>query len=220
MRPGKAPLNDGPIGLILAGGLARRLGGRDKGLIEIAGRPILARLVERLVPQCAALILNANGDAARFAPFGLPVIADDIDGFAGPLAGVLAGMDYAAARFPGTSHLLSVPADTPFIPENLAARLEAARAAAGARIAVAASAGGVHHAVALWPVALAEELRQALSRGERRVSGFIARYESATADWPDAPCDPFFNVNRPEDLAQAEALARAADEQALKGRTV
>ncbi|ARN82799.1 molybdenum cofactor guanylyltransferase MobA [Methylocystis bryophila] len=200
-----------PVGLILAGGLARRLGGGDKGLIEIGGRPILARLIERLGPQCAALFLNANGDASRFARFGLSVIADEREEFAGPLAGVLAGMEHAASHFPSTCDLLSVPADTPFIPNDLAARLIEARADAGARIAVAASAGRAHHAVALWPVSLAGDLRQALADGERRVSGFIARYENVAAQWPTTPYDPFFNVNRPEDLAEAEALAREAD---------
>ena len=121
-----------PVGIILAGGLARRLGGVDKGLIEIGGRPILARLIERLNPQCAALVLNANGDASRFAPFGLPVVADEIEGFAGPLAGVLAGMNHAAAHCPRVFDLLSVPVDTPFVPSDLAARLAETRAAAGA----------------------------------------------------------------------------------------
>ena len=218
-RRGAKPLKMKPFGIILAGGLARRLGGLDKGLIEVAGRPILARLVERLSPQCAALILNANSDPTRFASFGLPVVADEIEGFAGPLAGLLAGMDYAAARFPSARDVLSVPADTPFIPENLVARLEAARAAGGgARIAVATSAGRAHHAVALWPLTLTEDLRQALAAGERRVSGFIARYQNAAADWPAEAYDPFFNVNRPEDLAEAEALARRTDEQALRGK--
>jgi molybdopterin-guanine dinucleotide biosynthesis protein A len=197
-----------PVGIILAGGLARRLGGVDKGLIEIGGRPILARLVERLGPQCAALVLNVNGDASRVARFGLPVAADEIEGFAGPLAGVLAGMDYAAAHIPDARDVLSVPADTPFVPGDLAARLVEARTGAGARIAVAASAGRAHHAVALWPLSLAGDLRRALAKGERRVSGFIARYENVEADWPIAPYDPFFNVNRPEDLIEAEALAR------------
>jgi len=204
-----------PIGIILAGGLARRLGGVDKGLVEIAGQPILARLIERLKPQCAALVLNANGDASRFARFGLPVVADEIEGFAGPLAGVLACMDHAAARFPDARDLLSVPADTPFVPSDLAARLAAAREAAGARVAVAASAGRAHHAVALWPLALAEELRRALAQGERRVSGFIARYENVAVDWPVETCDPFFNINGPEDLAQAEALARGPEARGL-----
>ncbi len=201
-----------PVGIILAGGLARRLGGVDKGLIEIAGRPILARLIERLRPQCAALVLNANGDASRFAQFGLPVVADGIEGSAGPLAGILAGMDHAAAHFPAARDLLSVPADTPFVPSDLSARLASARAAARAQIAVAASAGRDHHAVALWPLALAGNLRQAVDEGERRVSSFIARYENVTAEWSVEPCDPFFNVNRPEDLDEAEALARRQDE--------
>ena len=205
-----------PVGIILAGGLARRLGGVDKGLIEIAGRPILARLIARLRPQCAGLVLNANGDASRFARFGVPVVADEIEGSAGPLAGVLAGMAYAAAQFPSARDLLSVPADTPFVPSDLAARLAAARAAAGARIAVAASAGRAHHAVALWPLALAGDLRRALAEGERRVSGFIARYQNVTAEWPVESCDPFFNVNRPEDLGEAEALARRQDESSGK----
>jgi molybdopterin-guanine dinucleotide biosynthesis protein A len=197
-----------PIGVILAGGRARRLGGVDKGLIEIAGRPILARLIERLGPQCAALIVNANGDPRRFAWAALPVVSDGIESFAGPLAGVLAGMDHAAAHFPSARDILTVPADTPFVPSDLAARLAAARDAAGAEIAVAASAGRMHHAVALWPVALAEDLRRALAEGERRVSGFIARYRNVAADWPVEPYDPFFNVNRPEDLAVAELLAQ------------
>jgi molybdopterin-guanine dinucleotide biosynthesis protein A len=205
-----------PVAIILAGGLARRLGGVDKGLIEIAGRPILARLIARLSPQCAVLVLNANGDASRFARFGLPVVADEIEGFAGPLAGVLAGMDYAAAHFPSARDLLSVPADTPFVPSDLAARLASARAAARARIAVAASAGRPHHAVALWPLALAGDLRRALAEGERRVSGFIARYQNVTAEWPVESGDPFFNVNRPEDLGEAEALARRQDESSGK----
>jgi len=198
------------LGVILAGGLARRLGGVDKGLVEVGGAPILARLVARLRPQCRALALNANGDPARFAAFDPPVIADGVGGFAGPLAGVLAGMDHAASLSPAPSAILTVPADTPFVPMDLAERLHEARETAHAEIAVATSAGRVHHAVALWPVALREELRAALARGEGRVSGFIARFESVDVEWPAAPYDPFFNVNRPEDLEVAEAIARKA----------
>jgi len=196
------------IGVILAGGLARRMGGGDKPLVEIAGRPILQHVIDRLNPQCAALAINANGDPARFSDFGMPVVADSVEGFAGPLAGVLAGMDFAAAS--GAADVLSAPGDTPFLPADLFSRLEAARKRAGARIAVAASNGRTHHAVALWPVALREELRRALvEQGERKVSAFIARYANVVVDWPAEPYDPFFNVNRPEDMACADAIAKA-----------
>ena len=196
-------------GIILAGGLARRMGGADKALLELGGTPILARLIARLAPQCAALALNANGDPARFAAFGAPVVADDVPGFAGPLAGVLAGMDHFARVAPTAHYVLSVPADTPFVPRDLVARLGAAREKAGAQIAVAASGERDHHAIALWPIALRGALRAALVDEElRKVSGFIARYESVVVDWPTTPYDPFFNVNKPEDLAQAEAVAR------------
>ncbi|MEK4034446.1 molybdenum cofactor guanylyltransferase MobA [Methylocystis sp. IM3] len=197
-------------GVLLAGGLARRMGGGDKPLLELGGRPILTHAIERLGPQCAGLVLNANGDPARFSAFGLPVVSDSVEGFAGPLAGVLAGLDYARAHWPDVTDILSAPADTPFLPADLAERLDAARDAAGARIAVAASGGRVHHAVALWPVALREELRRALvEEGVRKVSAFIARYPNVTVDWPVAPRDPFFNVNEPEDVAQArEMMAR------------
>jgi molybdopterin-guanine dinucleotide biosynthesis protein A len=198
------------FGIILAGGQARRMGGVDKPLIEVGGAPILEHLVRRLAPQCAGLALNANGDPERFAGFGLPVVADNVAGFAGPLAGVLAGLDHAASH--GDAELaLSVPADTPFIPEDLVARLAAARAAAGAEIAVAASGGRTHHAIALWPVALRHALRHALVEEDmRKVSAFIERYPSALAEWPVEPYDPFFNVNRTEDVEQAERITALA----------
>ena len=196
------------IGMILAGGLARRMGGGDKPLVEIAGRPILRYVIDRLRPQCRLLAINANGDPARFSAFDLPVVADSVEGFVGPLAGVLAGMDFAAAN--GAADVLTAPGDTPFLPADLFSRLEAARKRAGARIAVAASHGRTHHAVALWPVALRHDLRRALvEEGERKVSAFIARYPNAVVDWPAEPYDPFFNVNKPEDLACAVAIAKA-----------
>jgi molybdopterin-guanine dinucleotide biosynthesis protein A len=195
------------IGVILAGGLARRMGGGDKPLVEIAGRPILQHVIDRLKPQCGLLAINANGDPARFSAFGLPVICDSVEGFAGPLAGVLAGMEFGAAK--GAAHVLSAPGDTPFLPADLLSRLQASRTRAGATIAVAASNGRTHHAVALWPVALRDDLRRALvAEDERRVSAFIGRYANAIVEWPTEPYDPFFNVNRPEDLARAEAIAK------------
>jgi molybdopterin-guanine dinucleotide biosynthesis protein A len=199
------------FGIILAGGQARRMGGVDKPLIEIGGAPILEHLIRRLAPQCSRLALNANGDPERFAGFGLPILADDVASFAGPLAGVLAGLDRAAASHPDVSLALSVPADTPFVPRDLVARLAAARAAEGAEIAVACSGGRTHHAVALWPVALREALRHALIDEDlRKVSAFIARYSTVFVEWPVEPYDPFFNVNRPEDVDTAEAIDRLA----------
>jgi molybdenum cofactor guanylyltransferase len=196
------------VGILLAGGLARRMGGTDKPLLKIGGRPIIARAIERLAPQCAALAINANGDPARFSAFGLPILSDSVEGFAGPLAGVLAGMDYVCAARPEAADIVSAPADTPFLPEDLVARLYQARQSAGARIAVAESGDRVHHAVALWPVSLRDDLRRALvEEGVRKVSAFIARYPNVTAKWPVAPYDPFFNVNRPEDVARAAAIA-------------
>jgi molybdopterin-guanine dinucleotide biosynthesis protein A len=198
-------------GVILAGGLARRLGGVDKGLVEIGGAPILARLVARLRPQCAGLAVNANGDPARFARFGLPVVADTIPDFAGPLAGVLAGMEFFAQRREACDFLISVPGDTPFVPRDLVARLVAAHRRESAQIAVARSGERTHHAVALWPLVLCGALREALLAGQGKVSGFIARYPNVVVDWPVEPYDPFLNVNAPEDVPRAEAAAPKAD---------
>ncbi|MCO4053001.1 MAG: molybdenum cofactor guanylyltransferase MobA [Bosea sp.] len=195
------------LGLLLAGGLARRMGGGDKPLRSIAGRSILDRVIDRLGPQCAALAINANGDPARFAPWGLPVVADSVEGFAGPLAGILAGLDWAAEHRPDLAHAVSVAADTPFIPRDLVSRLRAAAAREGAALACAASGGWSHPVIGLWPVALREELRHALvAENERKIDRFTARYGLATVAWPVEPIDPFFNANAPEDLAEAEAL--------------
>ncbi|GAB4168694.1 MAG: molybdenum cofactor guanylyltransferase MobA [Thalassobaculales bacterium] len=189
-------------GIILAGGLARRMGGGDKGLRLIGGRPILDHVVARARPQVAALALNANGDPGRFAAWGLPVVADGVAGFAGPLAGILAGMDWAAAQ--GFARVASFACDTPFLPRDLVARLSAALP--GHDIACAASGGWSHPVFALWPVALREALRSAMvGEGMRKIDAWTARYRLATVEWPAAP-DPFFNANRPEDLAEAERL--------------
>ncbi|MCU4179164.1 molybdenum cofactor guanylyltransferase MobA [Bosea sp. BH3] len=195
------------LGLILAGGLARRMGGGDKALVPLAGSPILGHVIARLQGQCDGLVLNANGDPARFASYGLPVIADTIPDFAGPLAGILAGLDWLAAHRPTTPWLLSVAADTPFIPADLTARLHAARAAAGTPLACAASAGRAHHAIGLWPVSLREDLRRSLAAGGRKIGAWTSRRGVATAEWPGEPFDPFFNINTPEDLAEAERFA-------------
>lgn len=196
------------LGLVLAGGRSQRMGGRDKPLCVVGGQSILARVIARLQPQCDGLLLNANGDHARFAAFGLPIAPDDLSGFAGPLAGVLAGLDWAATRRPNVRWVLSVAADCPFIPHDLAARLHQARIAHAAPIAVCASGGRTHPVIALWDVALRGALRHDLEAEQlRRVGGFIARHPSIAVDWPTAPLDPFFNVNTPDDLVTAERLA-------------
>lgn len=194
-------------GLLLAGGLARRMGGGDKPLSLIGGKPILDHVIARLGPQCDGLILNANGDPARFARWGLAVVADDVPDFAGPLAGILAGLEWAAVNRPEVSALVSVAGDTPFIPRDLVARFLAAMQAQGASLAVAASGGWSHPVVGLWPVSIRHDLRRALTvEGERKIDRFTARYPLATVEWPAAPVDPFFNVNTPQELAEAEAL--------------
>lgn len=198
------------LGLLLAGGLARRMGGGDKPLRTIAGRTILAHVVERLGPQCDGLLLNANGDPARFVDYGLPVVADSVPDFAGPLAGILAGLDWLAERRPGAQWLVSVAADTPFIPRDLVARLQAAREAASVPLSCAASGGWTHPVIGLWPVALREELRHALTvEDERKIDRWTARHGVVAVEWPAAPVDPFFNANRPDDLAEAERLHAA-----------
>lgn len=198
------------LGLLLAGGLARRMGGGDKPLRTIAGRTILAHVIERLRSQCDGLLLNANGDPARFAEYGLPVVADSVPDFAGPLAGILAGLDWLAVNRPGAEWLVSVAADTPFIPRDLVARLHAARTEANVPLACAASGGWTHPVIGLWPVALREELRHALTvEDERKIDRWTARHGVVSVEWPVEPVDPFFNANRPDDLAEAERLHAA-----------
>ena len=195
------------LGLLLAGGLARRMGGGDKPLRLIAGRSILAHVIERLGPQCDGLLVNANGDAARFADYGLPVVADSVPDFAGPLAGILAGLDWMAENRPELDWLVSVAADTPFIPHDLVARLHAVREAQVTPLACAASGGWTHPVIGLWPVALREDLRHALTvEDERKIDRWTARHGCAAAEWPAVPVDPFFNANKPDDLAEAERL--------------
>ena len=195
------------LGLILAGGLARRMGGGDKVLLRLGGRTLLERVTERLAPQCAGLALSANGHPARFSDFLWPILPDGVPGHVGPLAGILAGMDHAARHRPDIAHLVSVSGDAPFLPVDLAPRLAAALAAAGAEIALAASGGRQHYTVALWPVALRTGLREALvERDERRVGAFIARHRTVVEAWPTEPVDPFLNVNTPDELAAAEAI--------------
>jgi molybdopterin-guanine dinucleotide biosynthesis protein A len=198
-----------PLGLVLAGGLARRMGGGDKARIRIGGATILERVLKRFQPQCAAVILNANGDPARFADTGLTVVPDSVPDFAGPLAGILAGLDWAAAHRPDLADVASVPGDCPFLPGNLVERLTAVRANAGVPLACARSGDWRHPVVGLWRVALRDDLRHALIEQDlRKIEIWTARHGVAVADWPDAPVDPFFNVNTPEDAAAAERMAK------------
>jgi molybdopterin-guanine dinucleotide biosynthesis protein A len=196
------------LGVVLAGGLARRMGGGDKSMRRIGGRTILDHVLERLGPQCDGLLLNANGDPARFARFGLPVVADTVADYPGPLAGVLAALDWTAANEPGVEWVLSAAGDCPFLPRDLVDRLQRARVAEDAELAVAASAGQTHPVIGLWKVALRGALRDALVGEDiRKIDRWTARYRLATVSWPTEPVDPFFNANTVDDLDEAERLA-------------
>ncbi|HEY0909456.1 MAG TPA: molybdenum cofactor guanylyltransferase MobA [Bradyrhizobium sp.] len=200
--------NEAILGVLLAGGLARRMGGGDKPMRQIGGRTILERVIARLKPQCGELILNANGDPARFARFGLPVIPDTVENFPGPLAGILAALDWAAAHRPSVSIVFSAAADCPFLPRDLVGRLNEALVNEDAQLAVAASGGQSHPVIGLWRVALRDELRHALVQEDvRRIDRWTARYRLATVTWPTEPLDPFFNANTMDDIAEAERLA-------------
>lgn len=195
-------------GVLLAGGLARRMGGGDKPMRTIAGKTILERVIARLKPQCSGLLLNANGEPSRFASFGLPVVADTVADFPGPLAGILAALDWMAEHRPEVNFVLSAAADCPFLPRDLVARLEAARAADNAELAVASSGGQTHPVIGLWSVRLRGELRHALVEEDvRKIDRWTARYPLATVSWPTEPVDPFFNANTAGDIAEADRLA-------------
>jgi len=192
----------GPAGVILAGGLATRMGGGDKCLLPLGGAPMLEGIIARLQPQVSALALNANGDAARLARFGLPVVADSVEGFAGPLAGVLAGLDWAAEQ--GIENIVTAAGDTPFFPQDLVVRLLAATEGMEHPLALAATPDGRQPTFGLWPVALRHDLRAALEGGLRKVVMWTDTHGGRVAEF-DGAGDPFFNINTPENLAKAEA---------------
>jgi len=199
------------LGVILAGGLSRRMGGGDKCLRMLGGRPILAHVIDRVRPQVGRLVLNANGDPERFRFFGLDVVPDSLAGFAGPLAGVLAGLEWAQAHAPECPWVASFPADAPFLPRALVARLLAATAGDRADLACARSDGQDHPVVGLWPVRLAADLRSSLvEAGIRKVDLWTARHRLAVVDFAVDAVDPFFNANTPQDLAEAERLLDSA----------
>jgi molybdopterin-guanine dinucleotide biosynthesis protein A len=197
------------FGLILAGGLARRMGGGDKAKIEIGGVTILDRVLATLSGQCAGLAINANGDPERFADTGLPVIPDNVPDHPGPLAGILAGLDWLAEQNTGVEWMLSVPGDCPFLPDDLVERLHRARRNMGAGVPLACARSGEwrHPVVGLWPLALRADLRHALTVEDlRKIEVWTSRHGIAVADWPAEPIDPFFNVNTPEDARRAQEL--------------
>lgn len=192
-------------GLILAGGLARRMGGGQKALVELGGRPLIAHAIERLSPQVGDLALNVNADDPAYPCLGLPLAPDTVPGFAGPLAGVLAGMDWAAGLPEPPEWLLTAPTDAPFLPKDLLRRLLAA--AGEADVAVAMSGGRTHPVVALWRLSLRPALHEALvERDIRKIDRFTGEHRTAHAEWDTGPGDPFFNVNTPHELAEAETL--------------
>ena len=205
-------------GLILAGGQSRRMGpafagmrGGDKGLLDLAGKPMLAHVIARLRAQVDCMVINANGDPERFATFGLPVVADTVQGFVGPLAGVLAGMRWSAANAPAASHVASVSADAPLVPANLVERLSSAAMKRPGAIALAASGGEMHPVIGLWPVALADDLEAALRAGVRKVLAWTDRHGTLPVEFPfveikGRQIDPFFNANTPEELDEARRL--------------
>ncbi|WP_220748522.1 MULTISPECIES: molybdenum cofactor guanylyltransferase MobA [Jannaschia] len=196
-----------PHGVILAGGLARRMGGGDKGRLMIGGQPLIARVIDRLAPQVDAMALNANGDAARWDDLALPVLPDTVRDHPGPLAGVLAGLDWAAEM--GCPHIVTAAADTPFLPPDLVPCLLAAAGPSGLALAATRQDGQTwpQPTFGLWPTALRDDLRAALGQGVRKVLHWTDRHGAGLAIFPTEPLDPFFNVNTPEDLARAEALA-------------
>ena len=198
------------IGVLLAGGQSRRMGGGDKCLAELAGKPLLAHVIDRLKPQTSALVLNANGDLSRFSGFDLPTISDPIEGFAGPLAGVLAGFTWARENAPDAQWIVTAATDTPFFPLDLVAKLLDATKGQYPAIALATSNERMHPVFGLWPVALADDLHQALESGTRKVLDWTGRHTTMTTAFPGiqiggTAIDPFFNVNSPDDLTHAEA---------------
>jgi|SRR5689334_21327825 len=198
-------------GVVLAGGLSRRMGGGDKGLLSLAGKPMLQHVIERLRPQVASMLINANGDPARFAAFGLPVVADSIAGFVGPLAGVLAGMQRSLAEAPERRFIVTAPGDAPLLPSTLVADLLAGLAGGTGSIALARSHGDLHPVIGIWPVALAQDLEEQLAKGVRKVLDWTNRHGTVAVDFAPQSLggrelDPFFNANTPEELALLRRL--------------
>jgi len=202
--------DDAVIGVILAGGRSKRMGGGDKFLRPLAGWPLIEWVLDRARPQVDELIINAVGDASRFEPYGLPVVADVIDDFAGPLAGILTGLEWSIANRPDAAWLVSFASDAPFVPHDLVSTMRDAVTAEGAEMACAMSGERTHPVCGLWPVSLAGDMRRAMVEEDmRKIDRWTARYRLVHVDFPIGEIDPFFNVNQPDDLAEAEALLSA-----------
>ncbi len=195
---------DNIAGILLAGGQSRRMGGGDKTLRDLHGRPLLDHVIERIAPQLSDLALNANGNAERFAKWQLPVEPDSISDYPGPLVGILAGLDWAAREPAKFTHILSIPTDTPFIPYDLVAGLCRALEMSPAPLACAASRARLHPVVGLWPLTLRDQLRRAIETNTRKVDSWTARYGISVAHFDDPSGDPFFNINTEDDLAAAK----------------
>jgi molybdopterin-guanine dinucleotide biosynthesis protein A len=199
------------VGVLLAGGRSRRMGGGDKSLLSLHGAPLLQHVIDRLRPQANVLVLNANGDPARFGQFGLPVASDEIPGFAGPLAGLLAGMNWARKNRPQAHYLVTAPCDTPFFPLNLVAALSEAIINSGQKIAIAAHKGRAHPAFGLWSTELSHPLEAAIVAGRRKLLDWVDEHNGVSVEFAplildDAENDPFFNINTPDDLLTAEQI--------------
>jgi molybdopterin-guanine dinucleotide biosynthesis protein A len=199
------------VGVLLAGGKSSRMGGADKSLLPLAGRPLIAHVIDRLRPQVADLVVVANGDLSRFAAFGLPVVADRVTGHAGPLAGIHAGLEWARAHRPECPFAITAATDTPFLPTDLVSRFRASLGPGETKLLIARSAAALHPVFGWWPVSLAADLEEALGRGDRKARDWVGKHGAKEVLFPPAKIggreiDPFFNVNRPEDLDEAEAL--------------
>ena len=194
------------LGAVLAGGLGRRMGGADKALLHLGGRTLLSMAVERLDPQCDGIVISANGALERFEGMALPIVPDSVPGLLGPLAGILAALEWAASSRPSVEWVVSVPCDTPFLPLDLVSRLHEGRAASYAPLACAASGSRLHHAVGLWPVAVRQDLRTAIAKGTRSIREWTNAKGVARVHWAVDPLDPFFNINTIDDLAEADAM--------------
>ena len=202
-------VNGSVCGLLLAGGQSRRMGGGDKCLKTLNGKSLLARVIKCARPQVDHIILNANGDVARFDSYGLTVVKDVVDGFAGPLAGILTGLEWVRNNRPDCHWVASFACDAPFVPDNLVSRLSEAIVEKNGALVCASSNGRDQPVFGLWPVALAGDLRSALVKeGVRKVDIWTGRHHLVRANWSIDPIDPFLNVNRPSDLAKAEKVLR------------
>jgi molybdopterin-guanine dinucleotide biosynthesis protein A len=205
----KAPVT----GVVLAGGRSRRMGGGDKGLLELAGKPMLRHVIDRLTPQVSTTVINANGDPQRFAAFSLPVVADTVEGFVGPLAGVLAGMRWSRGNVRDARWIVTAPGDAPLLPLDLVERMIEAVAGREDRIALAQSGGEMHPVVGLWPIALMQDLEEQLKTGVRKVQQWADRHGAVAVPFPCArfcglSIDPFYNANTPQELGELRAMLR------------